>query len=230
MTSAQWLAGLALLIATAINSPSSAQNTHPLGEVVRVPAVKVEHHPRLDDVGNWEANLQLLQHFASRPAVDDAAVIAEIQALGTKAPPPLLMEMGSRLAHTDIEQGRYWFMKGIIQTRLSLMACEDISANAALQIVGMVVMEAWPARNNPMIETDNHYKGYAQALNNGAADLSVSPWWACSHGMTSMMWGMQEPEKVRSLSEWYVGDEEYNTRRDDYLASLRAFLIEKGAL
>ena len=121
-------------------------------------------------------------------------------------------------------------MKGIIQTKLSLLACEDPSATAAFQIVATVVMQEWQNRPNPMMDQDNHYKGYAQALNNGAADLGVSPWWACSHGMDSMIWAMQEPDKVRSLSEWYVGDEEYNTKRDEYLASLRSFLVEKDAL
>ena len=229
MKTSRWLAAAAFSAIVMVSAPASAQTSHPLGNVVTVPAVKVEPHPTLEHVGNWEAILQQLQHLASQPASDDAAVIAAIQALGSKAPPPLLMELGSRLSHTDLEQGRYWFMKGIIQTKLSLLACEDTSATAAFQIVATVVMQEWQARPNPMMEPDNQYKGYAQALNNGATDLSVSPWWACSHGMKSMIWGMQEPDKVRSLSEWYVGDEKYNAARDEYVAGLRSFLAEQDA-
>ncbi len=181
-------------------------------------------------VGNWESVLQSLQQFNNRPAADDAAVIAEIQAMGPKVAPPLLMEMGSRLAHTDIEQGRYWFMKGYMLSKLSLMACNDHTATAALPVIANVVMEGWTSRDNPMTVPENHYKGYAQALENDTIDLSVSPWWACSHGMDSMRWAMDDPEKVRGLAEWYVGDENYKTKRDEYLASLRSFLIEQGEL
>ena len=225
-----WLGLAACVAILGASSTATAQEDHPLGTVVTVPAIRVEPHPSLDHVGNWEANLQILQHFAARPATDDAAVIADIQAMGSKAPPPLLMELGSRLAHTDLEQGRYWFMKGLVQTKLSLLACKDSSANAAYQIVGIVVAQGWQDRNNPLIQPDNHLKGYAQVLNSDDFELSVSPWWACSHGMNSMLWAMQEPDKIRSLSEWYVGDEDYAVLRDDYVASLRGFLIQNGAL
>lgn len=230
MTISKWLAAFALLAAATSSLPTQAQTTHPLGQVVTVPAIKVEPHPALEHVGNWESVLHTLQQFNNRPAADDAAVIAEIQAMGSNVPPPLLIEMGSRLVHTDIEQGRYWFMKGYVLSKLSLMACNDLTATAALQIVTSVVMEGWTSRDNPMTVLENHYKGYAQAFDNDAIDLSVSPWWACTHGMDSMRWAMDDPEKVRGLSEWYVGDEEYKAKRDQYLVSLRSFLIEQGEL
>lgn len=149
--------------------------------------------------------------------------------MGPKASPLLLMEMGGRLSHTDLEQGRYWVMKGLILTKLSLLACSDGSSAAALPIAMDVISHNWISRNSPMLTPDNHLKGYTQAVSDDN-ELTVSPWWACSHGMGTMMWAMQSPEQPYPLSQWYIGDEAYKAKHDEYFDSLRRFLIENGAL
>lgn len=213
--------------ALALAPPVSAQEV--FGRQVVVPAVRGEPEPGTIFVANWTATQQGFTALVARPRSEDAAVIAEVRAMGDAALPPYLMEMGRRIAATDPVEGAYWYRVGLLRSQWAGFNCADPSARQALAILVMILNEADPefvARHDqPAVRLPTY-----ERIGDGDVvfQSTASAWWICSHGARAMTAalaaGPNAPGEI-PLDVWRSPQAE----RDRMEARLRAYLPQWAA-
>jgi len=199
------LAGLASVCAySEVASATQAFGSH----TVVVPSVRAVFEPNAEPTSNWPAFQKQLEELAARPAAEDQAVIDEVRAMARAAPPPFLMEMGKRLARTNLSEGAYWYRLGWVQSLYTDARCKDRSASGGVTIAFMIV-----ARDQAAVQAVDAPQLRLPALERvlqegGQAEGSrASAWWLCSHGMQAMRAGMSGATEL-SLSDWFSPEDD----------------------
>ena len=221
------LASVIGVVLTAVSGPSAAQEV--FGREVVVPAVRGEPEPGTVFVANWSATEQGFAGLLRRPRSEDAAVIAEIRAMGDAALPPYLMEMGRRISATDPVEGAYWYRIGLLRTQWAGFNCADTSARQAATILILMLNTADPEFVQTQDQPAVRLPPYERM---GAGDVvfesTASAWWICSHGLGAMTAalgaGPDGPGEI-PLDVWRSSDAE----RDRMEARLRDYLPQWAA-
>ena len=214
-------------VALALAAPVAAQEV--FGRQVVVPAVRGEPEPGTAFIANWPATEQGFADLIDRPRSEDAAVIAEVRAMGDAALPPYLMEMGRRISATDPVEGAYWYRVGLLRSQWAAFNCADTSARQAVTVLIMMLNDADPEfvqrQDQPAVRLPTYERV-------GDGDVvfqsTASAWWICSHGMRTMRAalgaGAEGPREI-PVDEWRSPPAE----REAMEARLREYLPQWAA-
>ncbi|AYG94347.1 hypothetical protein D8I30_03460 [Brevundimonas naejangsanensis] len=193
-----------------VGTPVTAQQPF-AGRTVAVPAARGETEPGAVYAGNWTAIYTGLQAMVARPADEDEAVIAEVRAMGEAAPPPYLMEMGRRLAKTNLGEGAYWFQLGRLRGTWDGYSCIDRSARGGLQIVDMTINQTDPDAFKGLFAPAVQLAAF-ERLGDGSPIFAgrASAWWICSHGIQATMNGMNGGGggQLVPVTRWLMADQQ----------------------
>lgn len=220
------LPALATLFFT-LAGPAAAQEV--FGRQIVVPAVRGEAEPGTTFVANWSATEQAFGELISRPRSEDAAVIAEVRAMGDAALPPLLMEMGRRLSASDPVEGAYWYRVGLLRSQWAGFNCADASARQAVTILITMLHNADPefvqTQDQPAVRLPTY-----ERIGNGDVVFhsTASAWWICSHGVRAMQAALaasDEAPRSIPLETWRAPQAD----RDAMEARLREYLPQWAA-